>query len=359
MSINLQLFASEKTEPATPKRRQDARKKGQVFQSKEITSAFIIIIGFLAVYLLLIPSFEKLMAFVKFLYFNYSGPNDDVFTINGLKILSGLVLDTTVKIIAPIILVIYIVSFISTYFQVGVIFTTESLNFKIDRLNPVEGFKRIFSKKALMELAKSIIKIVIIFYIIYSFLIQQYKGIPMLLDMSVQDILKYSLKIVLGITIRIGIILIALGIMDYIFQWREYESNLKMSKEDIKEEFKETEGNPQIKSEIKRKQRQISMKRMMQDIKKADVIITNPTHLAIALMYDTNIGAAPVVVAKGQDLIAHRIKEEAYKYNIPIVENKPLAQALFKSSEIGDMIPPDLYQAVAEVLAYVYSLKGE
>jgi len=357
--INLQLFAEEKTEPATPKRRQDARKKGQVFQSREITSALVIVAGFLALNILAIPSLEKMMALTKYLLYTYSGANDDVFNVVGIRNLFTYVLQQAISIIIPIILLIFVVSLVSTYFQVGFVFTTEPLAFKLERLNPVEGFKRIFSKRALVELAKSIAKVVVLFYIMYSFLASQYKGIPMLLDMSVQDILKYALNILLGITIRIGIVLIVLGALDYFFQWREYEVSLKMSKEDIKEEFKETEGNPQIKAEIRRKQRQVSMRRMMQDLKKADVVITNPTHLAVALMYDSNVNDAPVVIAKGQDMIALRIKEEAKKLNIPIVENKPLAQALYRSTEIGDMIPPELYQAVAEVLAYVYSLKEE
>ncbi|ADD02480.1 flagellar biosynthetic protein FlhB [Thermoanaerobacter mathranii subsp. mathranii str. A3] len=357
--INLQLFAEEKTEPATPKRRQDARKKGQVFQSREITSALVIVAGFLALNILAIPSLEKMMALTKYLLYTYSGANDDVFNVVGIRNLFTYVLQQAISIIIPIILLIFVVSLVSTYLQVGFVFTTEPLAFKLERLNPVEGFKRIFSKRALVELAKSIAKVVVLFYIMYSFLASQYKGIPMLLDMSVQDILKYALNILLGITIRIGIVLIVLGALDYFFQWREYEVSLKMSKEDIKEEFKETEGNPQIKAEIRRKQRQVSMRRMMQDLKKADVVITNPTHLAVALMYDSNVNDAPVVIAKGQDMIALRIKEEAKKLNIPIVENKPLAQALYRSTEIGDMIPPELYQAVAEVLAYVYSLKEE
>lgn len=357
--INLQLFAEEKTEPATPKRRQDARKKGQVFQSREITSALVIVAGFLAVNILAMPSLGKMMALIKYLLYTYSGANDDVFNVVGIRNLFTYVLQQAISIIVPIILLIFVVSLASTYLQVGFVFTTEPLAFKFERLNPVEGFKRIFSKRALVELAKSIAKVAVLFYIMYSFLASQYKGIPMLLDMSVQDILKYALNILLGITIRIGIVLIVLGALDYFFQWREYETSLKMSKEDIKEEFKETEGNPQIKAEIRRKQRQVSMRRMMQDLKKADVVITNPTHLAVALMYDSNVNDAPVVIAKGQDMIALRIKEEAKKLTIPIVENKPLAQALYRSTEIGDMIPPELYQAVAEVLAYVYSLKGE
>ncbi|MDI3477040.1 MAG: flagellar biosynthesis protein FlhB [Thermoanaerobacterium sp.] len=357
--MKLQLFAGEKTEPATPKRRQDARKKGQVFQSREVTSAIITIAGFLVIYFTVQNNIEEIMNLIKYLFLNYGGVSDNTFTINGLYKLFEIILTVFLKLILPTVATVFLVALVSTYAQVGFVFTSESLNIKLERLNPLEGIKRMFSKRTILELFKAIVKIGILGYVMYSFLIGQYKGIPQLLDMSVQDLIKYSLNIFGGILLRISIVLIVLGIVDYIFQWRDYESNLRMSKEDIKEEFKETEGNPQIKSEIKKKQRQISMRRMMQNIKKADVVITNPTHIAVALMYDNEINDAPVVVAKGQDYIAQRIKEEAIKYSIVIVENKPLAQSLYKTTDIGDSIPPELYKAVAEVLAYVYSLRGE
>jgi len=357
--LKLQLFAGEKTEPATPKRRQDARKKGQVFQSREVTSAIITIAGFLVIYFTVQNSIEEIMNLIKYLFLNYGGASDNTFTVNGIYKLFEIILTVFLKLILPTIATVFLVALVSTYAQVGFVFTSESLNIKLERLNPLEGIKRMFSRRTILELLKAVVKIVILGYVMYSFLIGQYKGIPQLLDMSVQDLIKYSLNIFGGILLRISIVLIVLGVVDYIFQWRDYESNLRMSKEDIKEEFKETEGNPQIKSEIKKKQRQISMRRMMQNIKKADVVITNPTHIAVALMYDNEINDAPVVVAKGQDYIAQRIKEEAIKYSIVIVENKPLAQSLYKTTDIGDSIPPELYKAVAEVLAYVYSLRGE
>lgn len=357
--MNLQMFAGERTEPATPKKRQDVRKKGQVFQSREITSAMIIVIGFLMIYFTTSNIMGEFINLFKYLFYNYGGASDDVFTVNGISKLFMIIFPIFLRLILPVILVVFLISLISTYAQVGFLFTLEPLNLKLERLNPIEGFKRMFSRRGIVELTKAILKIGILGYVMYSFLIWQYKGIPQLLDMSVQDLIKYSLNIFSGILLRISIVLIALGIIDYVFQWKDYESNIKMSKDDIKEEFKETEGNPQIKSEIKKKQRQISMIRMMQDVKKADVVITNPTHIAIALMYDNEINDAPIVVAKGLDYIAEKIKEEAKKYSIAIVENKPLAHSLYKTTEVGDSIPPDLYKAVAEVLAYVYSLKEE
>ncbi|MGB9779312.1 MAG: flagellar biosynthesis protein FlhB [Caldanaerobacter sp.] len=357
--INLQLFAGEKTEPATPKRRQEARKKGQVFQSREITSALVIVIGFLMITFFLEGFLGRVGTLLKFLLFTYSGANDDVFNTIGIWKIFRYVLSQTALIVFPFVFTVFTIALAATYFQVGFVFTTEPLTLKFERLNPVEGFKRIFSRRALLELFKSIAKVVVLFYIMYSFLASQYKGIPMLLDMRVQDLLRYVSNLLFGITIRVGVVLVILGVIDYFFQWREYENSLKMSKEDIKEEFKETEGNPQIKAEVRKRQRQISTRRMMQELKKADVVITNPTHFAVALMYDSEVNDAPVVVAKGKDLLALKIREEAEKLNIPVVENKPLAQSLYNSTEVGQMIPPELYQAVAEVLAYVYSLRGE
>lgn len=357
--MNLQNFAGERTEPATPKKRQDIRKKGQTFQSREITSALIIISGFLAVYFTAFNVINKFIYLFKYLLYNYIGPNDDIFSLNGISKFMNQIFSVFISIVLPIIISIFLVSLISTYAQVGFLFSSEALKIKLNRLNPIDGFKRLFSKRSIVELAKSIIKICVLIYILYSYLILQYKGIPQLLDMTVQDLIKYFLNIFSGILLRITIVLIILGVADYIFQWRDFESNIKMSKEDIKEEFKETEGNPEIKSQIRKRQRQISMRRMIMDIKKADVIITNPTHLAIALMYDNKVSDAPIVIAKGQDYVAEKIKEEAKKYDIIVVENKPLAHALYKSTNIGDSIPANLYKAVAEVLAYVYSLKGD
>jgi len=239
----------------------------------------------------------------------------------------------------------------------GFVLSAEPLVPRLDRLNPLEGLKRIFSRRSAVELLKSTVKVIVIGYVLFNSLKEIWPLFPLMMDMELYQAAKTMLRFIYNVGIKTSIALIILSLFDYLYQFYEYETSLMMSKEDIKEEFKETEGNPQIKSRIRQIQRQIARSRMLSDVKKADVVITNPTHLAIALLYDSSIKPAPIVVAKGQDYLAQKIKEIAQEYDIPIVENKPLAQILYKSVEIGDVIPEDLYQAVAEILAFVYSLK--
>lgn len=358
VKINLQFFAGdEKTEKATPKRRREAREKGQIFQSKEVNSAIIILSGFFILKVIGGYILDKLINVTSIIYDNYI-LDSSLFTIQGINLLTIRVLSIVAIIIGPIVGVLFISGLVVNYAQVGFLFTTKTLEIKLNRLNPIEGFKRILSKRSLMELLKSFIKIFIIGYTIYSYVINQIDIIFNVIDMSIGSIVKNIGNLIVNIGLRAGGVLIILAAFDYAYQWWDYEKNLKMSKQEIKEEFKQTEGNPQIKSKIKEKQRQIAMRRMMQDVPKADVIITNPTHYAIALKYDKEKYSAPYLLAKGKDLVAQNIKKVAIENNVPIVENKPLAQMLYKNVEINEVIPEELYQAVAEVLAYVYSLKG-
>ncbi|MDK2798566.1 MAG: flagellar biosynthesis protein FlhB [Clostridiales bacterium] len=358
VKINIQLFADndDKTEKATPKRRADAREKGQVLQSREIKSAIILILAFFTFELAGNYMYTDIEQFTKKVFIHYA--------INK-EILSDfwpLVLEVFLimfRVTAPIFGVILIAGLVSSYAQVGFLFTTKTLQPKLEKLNPLKGFKRLFSAHALMELAKSIAKITIVGYISYVYIKSEATNIIMLMDMEIMQIGPYIWDITLNIGLRMGVALIILGIIDYIFQWRQYEKSLMMSKQEVKEEYKQVEGNPQIKSKVKQKQREISMRRMMADIPKADVVITNPIHFAVAIQYDEKVADAPIVVAKGQDYIALRIKEVAKENGIEIVENKPLARSLYETTAIGEKIPPDLFQAVAEVLAFVYSLKNK
>ena len=358
LKINLQLFAGEeKTEKATPKKRKEAREKGQILQSKEVNSAVILITSFLALKVFGGFMLEKLIYFSSSTFSLYA-IEPDLFTNKGINLLMLKIISLTAIIVGPITGIVLLSGLVINYIQVGFLFTNKTLGFKLNRINPIEGFKRIVSKRALVELLKSFLKIFVIGYVIYSYAIKQLDNIFNLIDMSIGNIVKFIGDTTVTIGLRAGGVLIVLAIIDYSYQWWEHEKNLKMSKQEIKEEYKQTEGNPQIKSKIKEKQRQMAMRRMMQDVPKADVIITNPTHYAIALKYDKDRFAAPYIIAKGKDLIAQNIKKIAIENNVPIVENKPLAQTLYSSVEIGDIIPEELYQAVAEILAYVYSLKA-
>lgn len=354
--INLQLFTGEKTEKATPKRRKDARQKGQVHQSKEINSAFVLICIFLAINFIHGYWYKEMGKFYNKIL-DYSSSVNELYTIRNVTLLSNEVLWTILKLALPLLLLSLAIGLICSYMQVGLLFTTKTLAIKLDKLNPISGLKRMFSLKSIVELVKSILKITVLLYATVSYLIKEYYNILNVFDMDIGQVVAYMWKVVLSLTMRCAIILLVLAVLDYYYKKWEFEKGLKMSKQEVKEEFKQTEGDPKVKSKIKEKQRQIAMRRMMQDVPTADVVITNPTHFAVALTYNNKGDSAPKVIAKGQDLIAQNIKRIANENDVPLYENKPLARKLFSTVEVGEFIPPDLYHAVAEVLAYIYSLK--
>jgi len=359
LRIRLQLFAEgaeDRTEKATPKKRQEARKKGQVLQSREITSALVLLFVFVSLRIFGRYMYEQISEFTRRIMVEYSGV-EDLYTPNALTKLFLETMMVLFKVVGPVFSVALITGLMAGYAQVGFLFTTETLGFKFNRINPISGFKRMFSLRGVVELVKSVLKICIIGYVAYSYLKGEASNVLKLMDMDIMSIGVYIGVTSINAAIRICAVLILLGILDYGYQWWEYEKSLRMSKQEVKEEYKQTEGNPEIKSKIKQKQREMSMRRMLHEVPKADVVITNPTHYAVALKYDVNIADAPVVVAKGQDFIALRIKETAKENKVEIVENKALAKTLYETVDIGQKIPPELYQAVAEVLAFVYSLR--
>ncbi|WP_371369002.1 Flagellar biosynthetic protein FlhB [Sporomusa rhizae] len=352
-TFDLQLFNGEKTEEATPKRKEEAKKKGQVAKSTEISSVFVIMASFYSLKLLGVSIYDELS---RYMIGIFSSIYTTDFTINSVQLLFLNVIIVLLKTILPILLVIMIISMAVNYMQVGFMFSTEILMPDFNKINPLSGFQRLFSKRSLVELFKALFKVSIIGYFIYRFAVIKTDDIPRFIKMELIDSLKLAGSLVIDLAFQIIAVMMVLAAFDYFYQWWQHNQSLKMSKQEVKEEFKQTEGNPQIKSKIKEKQRAIAMRRMMQEIPKADVVVTNPTHLAIALKYEKNM-AAPVVLAKGQDLVAERIKQVARENRVAVVENKPLARALYPIVEIGDVVPPELYQAVAEVLAYVYRLK--
>lgn len=357
--INLQLFSEgEKTEEPSAKKRRDAREEGQILQSKEINTVIILFSCFFALKIfgsvmtrelskLMINMFDILVDPELFL-----DPNN--FMINSLNLLMILTV-----VIGPLLMVAFFSSLIVNYAQVGFLFTTKTLKIKLNRLNPIEGFKKMFSKKSIVELVKSILKIILVAYVAYNYVISQMTRIIKYPDMETFSFFINFADLIFKIVLRILGVLLLLSFMDYFFQWREHEKNLKMSKQELKEEYKQTEGDPVVKGKIKQKQREMAMSRMMQDVPSADVIITNPTHYAVAIKYDREKFDAPYLVAKGVDLIAENIKNVAKENNVPIIENKTLARGIYASIDIDDAIPEELYEAVAEVLAYVYNLKNE
>lgn len=352
--INLQLFAGEKTEPATPRRREEARKKGQVAKSGEVATAALVLFGFLTLQLLASFMAGQLKETVQ--YFLQAMPDWE----GDLLGLQSLFLQAFIKlgmITGPILLGLMVIGFLTQVIQVGFMSSGETLIPQLSRINPVEGFKRIFSKRALMEFFKSVFKIALVGYLVYAQIRKNLNWLPELgfLEISQSSALIWSA--VYNLSLQVGLFLLIIAAFDYWYQRREFEESIRMSKQEIKEEFKEMEGDPLVRSKIRQRQRQIASRRMMQEIPTADVIITNPTHYAIAIRYAPKKMAAPQIVAKGRGPIAQRIKEEGEKHAITMVENPTLAKALFETTEIGQEIPAELYPAVAEVLAFVYRLK--
>ncbi|OPJ57104.1 flagellar biosynthesis protein FlhB [Alkalithermobacter paradoxus] len=355
LSINLQLFSEEKTEKATPRKRQEARKKGQVLQSKEVTAALTLLFSLSGMKIFGRYVFRSLYESLLFFQNNFSSL--DLSNTQVVYRICIYIIYYIVKGSFIIILINFVVAFASGYMQVGNLFTLENIKFKLSKLNPIEGFKKLFSLRSFVEFIKSFLKLVILGFVSYSYVNKNLDAILNQLNLNKFQFSYTLYNLAINLGIRLAFILFIMSLFDYLYQWYEYEKNLKMSKKEIKDEFKQSEGDPQIKSKIKQKQRQMAMNRMMQDVPKADVIITNPTHYAIAIRYDETLYDAPYVIAKGKNLVALKIRELAKENDISIVENKPLARELYSTIEIGDLIPPQLYEAVAEILAYVYSLK--
>lgn len=358
--MDLQIFAdSNKTEPATQRRKEQARKKGQVLHSPEITAAVVLTVAFLSFQLFGTYIYNNILALITKVFTVYI-KNNDIFDMATFSAFSIEILIIFFKIVGPIILTIVVAGLAINYAQVGVMFTTETLAFNIERIiNPMNGLKRMFSIRTVAELVKSIAKIIVVGVVVFLYIKGEVNNILSLMDLETASMMKYYASLVFNVGIRICVTFIILGLFDYLFQWWQYEKNLRMSKQEIKDEYKETEGNPEVKSKIREKQRAMSMRRMMQEVPKADVVITNPTHFAVAIRYDVNVSSAPIVIAKGQDYVAQRIKEIAKENKVEIVENKPLARTLYDTVDVGESIPPELYQAVAEILAFVYSLRGK
>lgn len=356
--LNLQLFADggtgEKTEKATPRRREESRRKGQVFKSQDLNAAVVLLAGSIATYLTLPYIIQNLHDFTV-LYLIDRTVQD--FSVQYAGALLIEVIYLTAKIAFPVVGACFVAALLISYLQVGFIFSGDPLTPKLERINPLQGFQRIFSKRALVELLKSLLKVGITSWIVYSVMRKYFWVFPRFMDMELGGTIEILAEIVFEMAVKVGIALVIIGIVDYLYQWWEHEKSLKMSKYDIKQEYKEIEGDPMIKSRQRQIQREAAMKRMMAEVPKADVVITNPTHFAIALKYEIGSMDAPVVVAKGQDYVALRIREIARENQVIVVENPLLARTLYYSVDIGDLVPEGLYQAVAEVLAFVYKQK--
>ena len=352
--FDLQLFAGEKTEEATPKRKQDARKKGQVPKSIELNSALIILAAF---YFLSFNGQSMIHDMQNLMRYMFTEFGRTAFNVDDLHSLVLFLIIVFLKIVIPLMLTIMLCGLLVSYLQVGFMFNPGLLMPDFSRVNPMSGFSRIFfSKTALVNLAKSLFKVFVIGYFIYTFLEKQVYILPYMIGADVHESGLFFSDLLIALGYRVGGVLLVIAVFDYYYQWYSHREKIKMSKQEVKDEFKQTEGHPLIKSKIRAKQREMAMRRMMQEVPKADVVITNPTHFAVALKYEEGM-PAPQVVAKGKDFIALKIKELAAEHRVVTVENRALARALYQTVDIGAYIPFELYQAVAEVLAYVFKLK--
>ena len=359
--LDLQFFSAEsegRTETATQKKRDDARKKGQVAKSKDLDTA-VLIIGFCGVMLALAG--YMLRNIKLFFSLAYQDMYKYVETDETLQILSIMPKMITKFLITclPLWLALMVIAFVISIIQVKYKFTLEPLQPKFSKLNPLSGLKRMFSKDVLITLLLANAKVIVLGLTAVNLI----KGkVPLFLHvyrLGLDISLRMIGQTVIELGFNVGGAFLILAALDYVYQRYKHEDSLKMTKQEVKEEWKNAEGNPEIKGKIKQKMRAASMKRMMQAIPDADVIITNPTHFAVALKYDEASGRAPIVVAKGVDYVAQKIKEKARECHVEIVENRPLARSLYYTVDIDREIPPELYGAVAEVLAFVYNMQNK
>jgi len=347
----------EKTEQATPRRREETRKKGQVAKSIEINSAMIMLITFIFLYFFGGSLIDKFKYYGQVVFENIHLVEITTENLPGYIIN---VFSLVALFIGPILVVMLLVGLASNFAQVGFYITGEPLIPKWNKINPVAGLKRIFgSKKAVAELIKNILKIIIVVTVAYVSIRKEVADYIPMMDMEPWQIFGIIAWETFVIGIKIFLVLVALSAMDYAFQRWDFEQSIKMTKQEVRDELKQMEGDPLIKARVRSIQREMARQRMMAEVPEADVVVTNPTFLALAIKYDPKIMDAPTMIAKGARLIAEKIRDLAKVHGIPIVENKPLAQALYKAVEVGDEIPEEFFQAVAEILAYVYRLKGK
>jgi flagellar biosynthetic protein FlhB len=353
--FDLQFFAEERTEPATPKKRNKTRGEGKVAKSQDLTASIVIITGLLTINALggriwdnLITLFRETARYIASPSMLGDGWWFRPAFMAGKSLLFGwLPLGFLCAVLAVIVLV----------YQVGFVITAKPFAIKLDRFNPVNGLKRIFSLRTLVELAKGMLKASLLLGVLYVALRNERDLMLSIIGFSLDDGIMIIVDKIWTLAMRMAVFLFIIALADYAYQRWEFEKSIKMSKQEIKEEYKQSEGDPLVKRRIRQKQRELARQRMMSDVPKADVVVTNPTHIAVAIQYDQQTMSAPVIVAKGQDFIAQKIKDIAAEHGIPIVENKPLARALMQRVEVGESIPEELYLSVAEVLAFVYRLK--
>lgn len=345
----------DKTEQPTSRRREQARQDGSFAVSKELPTLFIITGGLVILYF---SGLWIVTGVTDFMRESFSRTYGGELTVKDLSGLFGHITFKFFLIMVPV-LMIPACGAVAYILQNGFSLSAKPLTPDFKKINPVSGAKKLFSMNAVAELVKSVMKVGILSYVVYVNVAKEWATMPFLMEMETVSSLTYIAKVSVTIMTKTVWVLVLIALVDYLFQKWNFEKSLRMTREEVREEMKEMEGDPNVKARIKSIQRELARKRMMQDVPAADVVVTNPTHLAVAIKYDKTKADAPIVVAKGADFVAERIREIAKKHRVPLVENKPLARTLFKSVDIGKEVPVSLYKAVAEVLAYVYRLRSK
>jgi len=367
LGYDLQMFAKdgpggEKTEPATAKKQSDTRKEGQVAKSRDLNNAISLLAFFLVIKIFVSyvgSGFIDCFTMVYTKIADFGDKNNFDFNLNMVQYTIREMMVKMLLIMLPIFAVGVLVAFVCDVLQVKWRVTTKPLKPKFNKMNPISGFKRFFSVQALVSLLKSVAIIGALIWVVYSEMKDEIETLFSFYDRTLQTSILYIGNFAINTGIKISIVMLFIGVADYIFQKYKFNKDIMMTKQEVKDEFKNSEGDPLIKNQIKRRMMQASQRRMMQSVPKADVVITNPTHFAVAIQYDPKTAKAPVILAKGEDYLARKIKEVAKENNVSIVENKPLARMLYYNVDVGMEIPPELYQAVAEVLAFVYKMKNK
>ena len=349
--------AGEKSEEPTPHRLREAREKGQVAKSKEITTALLLIFSYMLFRYTGEYIWNNLMNMSTTILNQISKTGDFSYSFVGYILLVGL--QGLALSVAPIFGLTLFIALAAEALQTGFVFAMDPLSPKLERISPMEGFKRMFSLQGFVELIKSILKIVIVFYIMWAAIKDDIPSITVLVRAQPWDAVILGGSIAYKVAIRVGMFYVAIAILDYLYKRWEYIRGLKMTKQEIKEEYKRLEGDPQIKQRMRELQRQVAYQRMMAAVPQADVVVTNPVHIAVALKYVAQKMKSPTVLAKGERKAAEEIKRIADGAYVPIVENEPLARSIYRTTDIGKQVPAELYQAVAEVLAFVYKLKKQ
>ena len=366
LEYDLQFFAKdgpggEKTEVPTAKKLNDARKEGQVAKSKEIITALMLLALFVVIKFYIGNLGQQMIECFSEFYDLFgkiiSNSEYGMRMVDATGVVS-LGLTTVLNMIVPFIALAVVIALLGNALQQKWMVTTKPLQPKLSKISPISGLKRMFNVKQLFEVGKSVAMIAVMSYVIYTTVKDKLGVLYTFYNISLYEALEIVGDIIVDLGIKISAVFLVIGFVDLIYQRHKFKEDMKMTKQEVKDEFKNTEGDPQVKGQIRRRMQQVSRRRMMEALPQADVVITNPTHFAVALKYEANKGQAPVVIAKGADYLAFDIKAKAKEYGIEIVENKPLARILYNNVEIGAQIPPELYQAVAEVLAFVYSLKN-